>query len=511
MIWGMAIFFVLIFSVGGFSLYVFSDDSLSYSGDLVSSLRLISMLNHGESPTQMVREAREAVFDKLDRYSGYIEPRELDRVTEEFSGSYGGIGITIVGHEYGLMVMSVREDGPASRAGVRTGDIIIRVDSTDLRDIGSYRATFLLRGEEGTGVDITMVRNNLSDTLDFHLTREKLRLIHIPYAGLTARNTLYIRILDFESGLTSELLDILDTLYLNRKDSVKALILDLRGNPGGLLGEAIACSNLFLKKGMLIVGVKGRSRWRVEEYRATAKDITGGLPMAILVDRGSASASEILAGALKYAGRAILVGDTTFGKGLVQEYHGLGDGSGVRLTTARYYFEGKKFINDPADPKMDSGAGIPPDYYYHSNATDKFLTWLELSLLMRDFALKHKDDIIKYSPFTTTAPSWVDKFTVYAGENGFAYQSDLTTEAEFIRDEIVFKKYSDDAFRAIDNIYKISQEEDSRQFQAYSDYIRQRLYQIALEIEYGSARAYRDAIIPYRRDIILAEKILHHD
>jgi len=512
LIWGLAIFFVLIFSIGGLSLYVLSDEGLNYPGNLVSSLRLITMLNRDSvSPTALVRQARDAVFDKLDRYSGYVEPKELNRVTEEFSGSYGGIGITIVGHDKGLMVMSVREDGPAGRAGMQTGDIIIKADSTFLEGINTYKATFLLRGEEGTPVHLAIARNSFRDTLQFDLVREKLKLLHIPYAGLTENNSLYIRIVDFEAGLTNELINVLDRLYFDRKDSVKALIIDLRSNPGGLLSEAIACSDIFLDKGKLIVGVKGRSRWRVEEYHSSNDDVTGGLPMAILVNRGSASASEIMAGALKYADRAILIGDTTFGKGLVQEYHGLTDGSGVRLTTARYYFEGGVFINDPSSTEVDSGAGIPPDYFYRSTLADEFPSRLESTLLLRDFALENKEDILAHAPFTGSSTEWLSRFSKYAGKKGFSYESDLTIIANIIKDEIIFKNYSDSALNAIEKIYNKSKAYDQAQFDVYSDYIRQRLYQIAVELEYGTARAYHDAIIPYREDIILAEKLFRNE
>ncbi|MEW5924635.1 MAG: S41 family peptidase, partial [Candidatus Zixiibacteriota bacterium] len=340
-LWSVILFCVMILVITGLSFYVLSDSDLYYSMQLAASLDLVNYLYPEQyNAAEMVRQARRAIFNRLDRYSGYLEPEDLNRVTEEFSGSYGGIGITVVTHEQGLMIMSVREDGPAGKVGLRTGDIIIKADTVELGGLNSYQSTYILRGEEGTPVNVTVVRNQIADTLEFSLIREKLRLIHIPYASLTENKSLYIRIMDFEANLAEDLLACLDSLYLNKKDSVKAIILDLRGNPGGLLNEAVVAANLFLDKGHLIVGVKGRSRWRNDQFHSSGRDITNGLPLAILVDRGSASASEILAGSLKYAGRAVLIGDTTFGKGLVQEYNGLYDGSGIRLTTARYYFEG---------------------------------------------------------------------------------------------------------------------------------------------------------------------------
>ncbi|RKX27900.1 MAG: hypothetical protein DRP46_09405 [Candidatus Zixiibacteriota bacterium] len=507
--WAVVLFAATVLLITGLSFYVVSDENLYYSMELAAGLNLINLFYPEEYNTsEMIRQARQSIFDKLDRYSGYLEPNALDRVTEEFSGSYGGIGITVVTHERGLLVMSVREDGPAGEVGMRTGDIIIRADTTDLNGLNSYQSTYILRGEEGTPVDVTVARNQMADTLEFRLIRRKLRLIHIPYAGLTENKSLYIRIMDFEAKLGEDLLACLDSLYLNNEDTVKAIILDLRGNPGGLLNEAVTAANLFLDEGHLIVGIKGRSRWRNDQFKSTGRDITGGLPLAILIDRGSASAAEIMAGSLKYAGRAVLIGDTTFGKGLVQEYKGLYDGSGIRLTTARYYFEGNRFLNDPGASVIDSAAGIPPDYYFSPASDDPFPLSLEASLILRDFAIDNKDEILEYSPFTEFSLKLLDRFIEYAGEQGFKYESDISILAKFARDEVTYQNYSDKTLNAIDRIRRIAEQDDIQQYEVYSDYIRQRLCQIAMDAEYGAARAYREAIIPYRRDIVLAEDVI---
>lgn len=508
-LWSVTLFCAMILMIMGLSFYVLSDKDLYYSMEIASSLDLINYLYPEEyNATRMVKQARQAIFSKLDRYSGYLEPEDLNRVTEEFSGSYGGIGITVVTHEQGLMIMSVREDGPAGRVGLHTGDIIIKADTVTLAGLNSYQSTYILRGEEGTPVKVTVARNQMADTLEFNLTREKLRLIHIPYAGLTENKSLYIRMLDFEANLAEDLLACLDSLYLNQKDSVKAIILDLRGNPGGLLSEAVAAANLFLDKGHLIVGVKGRSIWRNDQFHSSGHDITDGLPLAILVDRGSASASEILAGSLKYAGRAVLIGDTTFGKGLVQEYNGLYDGSGIRLTTARYYFEGDRFLNDPKAEVIDSAAGIPPDYYFKPSSDDLFPLWLESTQKLRDFALDNKEEIIAYAPFTESSAKWLGEFVEDMNRSGLKYESDITILAKFARDDAVFNNYSNGLLNSIDKICRIAESDDQRQYEIYSDFIRQRLYQIAIEAQFGEQQSYREAILPYRRDIILAEDVL---
>lgn len=508
--WSLGMFFSMLVIISGLLMFVLSEQDLYYTMNLNSSLSLIDHLySDRTNGISLVNKARDAVFDELDRFSGYLEPSLFGRVTEEFSGSYGGIGITVVKHDRGLLIMSVREDGPAGNAGILTGDIIIRADTVNLENIGSYQATFLLRGDVGTEVGVVIARNNFADSLEFRLIREKLRLIHIPYAGITEKKSLYIRILDFESGLFEELKHILDSVYTKNKEIINGIILDLRGNPGGLLTEAVDVSDLFLEKGHLIVGVKGRSIWNRKEYFSTGDDIFEGLPTAVLIDRGSASAAEILGGALKYANRAVLIGDTTFGKGLVQQYRGFTDGSGIRLTTSRYYFEGGVFLNNPQAEIIDSATGIPPDYYYRSEEREPFPMYLESTGLLRNFAVEHVDEILASQPFTSDFPIWYKLFKKYAEANDFNYYSHFAILSKFLRDEIVYANYSDKTFKAIDNICRLAENDDLNQFEVYRDYIKRRLYQIALELKSGTEAAYREAIVPYRSEIILAEEIMY--
>ncbi|UCD17007.1 MAG: PDZ domain-containing protein [Candidatus Zixiibacteriota bacterium] len=506
--WTLGLFFSIVIIVAGLAVFVLTEPNLDHQSTMALSLRLIGFLYpEANDSGSLVALARDAVFKNLDRYSGYLEPRELEQITEEFSGSYGGIGITIVAHPRGLMVMSVREGGPADRVGICIGDVIIRADTAELAGINAYLASFMLRGPEGTGISLDVARDNMADTLTFILTRERLKLIHVPYAGFTPSGAFYIRMLDFEAGAAFELAEILDTLFPGGEDSITGIILDLRGNPGGLLNEAVAIADIFLDEGFLIVGTKGRSRWQDETFHSTGNDVTGGLPMAIIVDRGSASASEIVSGALKYAGRAVLVGDTTFGKGLVQEHKGLGDGSGIRLTTSRYYFEGGIFLNDPEAP-IDSAAGIPPDYCLLPMERKAFPRLLENSLLMRQFATAQRDEILLGPGLTGPSPEWFGEFVAYVRRSDFSYESELTELVRYTKDHVILRNSRDATVRAVKRLLALAREDDSRQIYEYRDYIKQRLYQIAVESKYGLARAYQDVIVPFRPEIRLAEKIL---
>ncbi len=506
--WGLGLFAAITIILTATIIILLGDQDLYYPYRLSATLSLVQQLYpEASDERKMLNLARDAVISRLDRFSGYMDRGELDRAMEEFSGSYGGVGITVVGHKLGLQIMSVREDGPAGKAGIKTGDIIIKAGGISMQGMNPYRASNYLRGPEGTSVEVTIVRNDLTDTLTFKLDREKLKLIHVSYAGITDRKSLYIRILDFEAGVTDEVVAALDSLFLKRKDTLLGIILDLRGNPGGLLNEAISLSDLFIGKDRLIVGVKGRSRWNQAEFYSSDEDITRGLPMAIIVDRGSASASEIFAGAMKYAGRGVLIGDTTFGKGLVQELDKLYDGSGLRLTTARYYFEGNRFLNDPASPILDSAAGIPPDYLVQFPEYDPFPLSLENSQILRDYALSLKDSGVLDSGTSMIPSEWFGDFESYALRNGFSYKSKLSDEIKSTLDEAAFANSSRETLDKINALYSISLKDDSAQFSEYRDYIMRRIFQIVLETRFGTGLSYRRAILPYRMDIVFAEKI----
>lgn len=509
LLWAVILFLIQTALIISLIVYLLSDDDLYHPYRVITALAYIDRyFPEDVNKKELLRLARYQVFASLDRYSGYLDKNELNRVMEEFGGSYGGIGITVVGHKEGLMIMSVREDGPAGKAGMKTGDIILAADSVSMKGKNTYEATLYLRGPKGSPVTITLIRENLPDTLTLRLTREQLRLIHVPYAGLNENGIFYIRILDFESGATEELAEILDSLYHPNQDSVKGIILDLRGNPGGLLNEALTVANLFLDSERLIVGVKGRSRWRQVEYYSSGNDFTENRPLAIIIDRGSASAAEIVAGSLRYAGRALLVGDTSFGKGLVQEFDGFSDGSGIRLTTARYYFEGGVYLNDPSAKSKDSAAGIPPDFYVSSGETDDFITALERSLLLRDFALRFKDSLAPTRTTPLLSGAWLDRFAAFADSMNFEYHSTLTRELEMALELITFEGGSRELFNEGEKLYTLSREQDRGYMERYRDYILRRLYQNALEANFGAAVSYPRTILPYRQDIQLAESLL---
>jgi len=499
--------FLIVLISGGMSVYVVSDPALSQVSRMARIAYVVDR-NYMEDIdwNQATRNALNAMFAKLDRFSGYIEPRSWKRVTEEFHGSYTGLGITVMPHDDGLLIMSVRENGPAAEKGMYSGDIILAADSVPLAGREIADATEHLRGPEGTDVNLRVFRPVDRDTLDFTITRRQIDLEHIPFAGYTPDSVVYIRLLDFDAGASRDLEAALDSLL--HKDSVqpRGVILDLRGNPGGLLNEGYGVANLFLDEGQLIVGTDGRSRWDEHEYRSSGRDKTGGLPLAVLVDEGSASAAEIVAGSLQQLRRASLVGDTTFGKGLVQGFTTLADGGAVRLTISRYYLDGRLYLNRFDSVLVDTGRGLIPDYPVTFPDQDPFPRDLERSLLLLRFAGAYQDEIVASGDFALDR-SWVTRFKAYADSAGFVYESLSTTKLKNMN-RMAGLEHSNAVQRVIGQLLALSHAEDARQIEHYGDYVVMRLKELAFERQAGSYAAYAKAIVPARPDIQYAAHLL---
>ena len=500
---------VLLLLAGILSLYVISDKAVKEMYLLSNALEAIE--NNFFEPVdrdQMISDARDAMFAKLDRYSTYYPNQKFDELDEEMTGSYSGIGISVLWHEQGLLIMSVRENGPAYDAGLLTGDIILKADSVLLTEIHSSISTSLLRGKENTQVELEVLRPSTDETFSVKVTRKKIHFEHIPFAGLTKDSLVYIRLLDFDFGASADLESALDSLVINAPVRPKGIILDLQGNPGGLFSEAHQTANLFLDKGTLIVGTDGRSRWRDEAYYSTGKDITNGLPLAILVDKGSASSSEIVSGALQTSGRAFLVGDTTFGKGLVQGFVQFPNGDGVKLTVSRYYFSDSTYLNDFDSTLNEIGHGLVPNYFFQKREFNYFMRTLESSFILRQFAEIHQDAILEDYQDYSLNDSWVDLFADYIESqelNLLSYRSELAELLKAIGEE---EKVSPKTSQMIERLIDESKKYDHKNVSAHAEYIKERLAQIAIQRSAGEYKMYKDVLLSSRPEIIYASQIL---
>ena len=282
---------------------------------------------------KLIEGAIKGIMQSLDPHSSYMTKEEHDDLRIETQGSFTGVGMQITVRDNILTVIAPIEDTPAYKAGIKAGDKIIRIDEKTTLDMTSTEAVKLIRGPKGSSVKITVSRKGEDKPLIFHITRDVIPLQSVRSYRLD-HDIGYVRITNFQGNTTEELLKALDSLEKDKP--LKGLILDLRDNPGGLLTQAIGVSDLFLESGV-IVSTKGRISEQDIVESAVKDETDRTYPVVVAVSGGSASASEIVAGALQDNKRALILGTRTFGKGSVQTILPLSDGSGLRLTTARYY------------------------------------------------------------------------------------------------------------------------------------------------------------------------------
>lgn len=315
-----------------------------------SDLKMVSFLNYLQryyvdtiNRDQLVEKAIVAVLDQLDPHSAYISASDSEAVTGEIEGKFSGIGIEFSIQQDTLRVMAAVPNGPAERNGMRAGDRILRVDTAKVTGIGltNQRVFKFLRGPKGTKVSITALRHR--DTLEFVLVRDEIPLHSVDAYYMVAPTVGYVRINRFALNTEEEFARAMEALS---RQGMQRVVVDLRGNGGGVMQAAIGIANMFLPKGALVVYSKGRAIPE-QQFSATAEGKYVSLPLAVLVDEYSASASEILSGALQDHDRGVLLGRRTFGKGLVQNQIPLPDGSLIRITMARYYTPSGRMIQTP--------------------------------------------------------------------------------------------------------------------------------------------------------------------
>jgi carboxyl-terminal processing protease len=292
------------------------------------------------------------MLQTLDPHSYFLDPRHFDRLREEYKGKYYGLGILIQKQGKRLVVVSPIEGGPAYRLGIRSGDVISHISGETTEPITSEEAMMRLRGPEGTEVTITIAREG-REPFDLTIKREEIALYSVPYAFLLQDDIGYIFIRNFAETTTQEFAEKTDLLL---QQGMKKLILDLRGNGGGTFVQSLELSDDFLPKGTLVVSIKGRNKYLDRKYFAERDNQYENVPLVILINRGSASAPEILSGAIMDNDRGLIVGSDSWGKGLVQTIIALTENAAVALTTAKYY--------------TPSGRSIQRDY---SNFEDYYL------------------------------------------------------------------------------------------------------------------------------------------
>ena len=333
--------FLIIFSQNTFSqkkdaLY----EKLDLFGDILETINneYFKQINEGEA----IDGAINGMLQSLDPYSSYMSPKTFKNMNTETKGEFGGLGIEVT-MEGGLVkVITPIDDTPADKAGIKSGDYIIKLDDKQVKGITLDEAVNTMRGKSGTSITLTIRRVNVNEPITVKIVREVIKTKSV--ISEVKENIGYLRLRSFNEKSGDELIDKIKEIKRSNTN-ISGYILDLRNNPGGLLSQAIKISDAFLDSGE-IVSTKGRDPRDIKVYNSKKGDEINGKPLIVLINQGSASASEIVAGALKDHKRAIVVGEKSFGKGSVQSIMPLSNGGGLRLTTAKYYLPSGETIEE---------------------------------------------------------------------------------------------------------------------------------------------------------------------
>ena len=313
----------------------------------------VDEINQSESMDSAIN----GLLQSLDPYSSYMSPEIFQEMQTETSGEFGGLGIEVSMEAGVVKVITPIDDTPASKAGIKAGDFIVKIDSVQVQGKSLSEAVDLMRGLVGTDIELTVRRRGVKKALTFNITREIIEVQSVK-SDLLENNIGYIRLTSFNDNSSNQIKKKIKKLKEN--ENLKAFILDLRNNPGGLLSQAIKISDFFLDNGE-IVSTKSRKKSDNRKWFARKGDITEGKTLVVLINYGSASASEIVAGALKDHKRAIILGENSYGKGSVQSIIPLKNKGAIRLTVAKYYLPSGKSISE---------VGVSPDIEVNEEGDD---------------------------------------------------------------------------------------------------------------------------------------------
>jgi len=417
------------------------------------------------SPTKMVHTGIDQMLNSLDPYTNYISEDQVEDFRTQNTGQYGGIGAITKNFQNRTVVAMVYEAYPAYKNGLRIGDEVIKMDGIELAKLSQEEANHLMRGQVGTLVKLSVKRLGQENLIELEFKREKIKINNVPYSGMITDEIGYIQLTEFTPEAGKEVKNALVGL---QEKGAKSIVLDLRGNPGGLLFEAVNICNLFVPKGKKIVDTKGKLEEHNITYGTLNAPVDLEIPVAVLINRGSASASEIVAGTLQDYDRAVIIGERSFGKGLVQLSRPLPYHAQVKITTAKYYTptgrciqvldyahrraDGsiasipdslKKEFRTSTGRKVFDGGGIDPDIKLASSEASPVVQALYTNGLIFDFATFYatKSSSIKEPKSFALSESEYQDFIQWLKGKKYSYSSPLLNEVEALQAEAKKEKY----------------------------------------------------------------------
>ena len=412
-------------------------------------------------PGKLMKEAIDAMLKKLDPYTQYIPESEIEDFRFQTTGQYGGIGSLIRKVGDYVMIAEPYKGFPADKSGLKIGDKIIKIDGISMKDKSVEDVSKLLKGEPGKKVNISVSRINNSDIIKIPVTREKIKISSVPYSGLID-DIGYVKLNRFTRNCSNEVKNAI--IKLESEKELKGIIIDLRMNPGGLLNEAIKLCNIFIEKNTKIVETKGRNSDWNKVYKTKSSAYNSEIPVAVLVNQGSASASEIFAGTLQDLDRGIVIGNKTFGKGLVQQTRKLDYNSQLKLTVAKYYTpsgrciqeinysDEKKSLPDSLRTEFKTknkrsvfdGGGVDPDIIIEEDSIPKIIFNLiqqQLIFKFGNYYSSNFSDIGSLDKFEITDEIY-DLFKEYIEKEEFQFETLSDEKIDDLEEALLFEGYN---------------------------------------------------------------------
>ena len=455
-------------------------------------------------PEKFMHAGIDGMLETLDPYTvfyGEKEGEEIDLITH---GEYGGVGVSIGTRDGYIIVIAPMDGYSAQKQGIRAGDRIIEIDGQKIFNTNPDSVRTMVRGEPGTEVKMKIEREGEKQPLDFVLVREEIQVNNVTYSGHLDNGIGYIRLERFSRRAGDEVRQALREL--KAKGDLRGVILDLRNNPGGLLEAAVDIVSKFNPKGSTVVTTRGRRSEDEKVYTVTEEPLAGDLPLAVLINKNSASASEIVAGAIQDLDRGVLVGTRSFGKGLVQTITQLGYNTSLKITTARYYTPSGRSIQE-IDYKHKNSDGIflvTPDSLRHEFATEHGRKFLDAGGITPDSTVPESvhstlsQELIQMAMFFMFATHYVSQhptgdgdFTVddallkefeeYVKEKKFEFKDDAEEKLSELKDVFQKEKYGHTMIASLDNIGEQLEKEKASAFTRHADELREELREEIVE------------------------------
>jgi carboxyl-terminal processing protease len=522
-----------ILAVGIFSAYKASDEyfEVSKNLDIFASVYKEVNLSYVDDvePGSLIKTAIDAMLKSLDPYTNYYSEAQTEDYRFQVTGEYGGIGATIRQRGEYIVIDNPYEGYPAQQADLRAGDKILEVDGKSAKGKTSDDMTKLLKGSAGTDITMKIERLGVGEMVKT-FKRAKIKVNNVPYFGMVDKETGYIKLTGFTPDAGKEVQDALKNLKKNN-ERMKSVILDLRGNGGGLLHEAVNVVNTFVKKGEFVTSTKGRDRDNNRNYSTLDAATDDGISLVVLIDGGSASASEIVSGSLQDLDRGVLIGQKSFGKGLVQSSKVLTYNTQMKITTSKYYIPSGRCIqkldyshkvNGKAEAIADSlkrnfytrnrrpvrdGEGVTPDIKTPESKYTKITQSLLSKNIIFDFATQYRNthDAIKMTKdFELTEKDFQDFVTFTSGKD-YNYNTDTEDALQKFKVQATKENYLSELNSEYESLLNKLQRNKSNDLEKYKDEIMQ-----VLEEEIASRYYYEKARIEasFDNDIEIREAIL---